>query len=188
MPNPYHDPDNGQFTTKSGAGSKEAAADALRKYRRQQSSHLVSARALKAVRDSGGVTIDLAGNQPTRGYAYAPSKDTEQIIPKSKLRMRDIDDYIDKNYDLISQKGGHLGMWEQDGNVYLDVSFVGSASAATIARAQAANQLAVFDLATFQDINIGKIVNGRYRSLGEATDLHDKHRRQNQGTDQKRGA
>lgn len=39
MPNPYHDPDNGQFTTKSGAGSgagaKEAAAAALRRWREQ---------------------------------------------------------------------------------------------------------------------------------------------------------
>lgn len=188
LPNPYHDPEDGRFTTKSGAGSKQAAADALRKYRSQQQSHLISARAFKSVRDKGGITIDLKGSEPTRGYAYSPRKDTEKIIPKTKLRIRDIDDYIDQNYDLISQRGGHLGMWEDEGNVYLDVSFVGAPSASTIARAQAAQQLAVFDLATFQEIHVGKFVNGRYRGLGEATDLHDKHRRQNQGADQRRGA
>lgn len=187
MPNPYHDPDNGQFTTKSGAGDKQAAADALRKYRRQQS-HLISAKAFKSVRDNGGITIDLNGAEPTRGYAYSPRKDTEKIIPKAKLRIRDIDDYIDQNYDLISQPGGHLGMWEDEGNVYLDVSFVGEPGAATIARAQAAQQLAVFDLGTFQEIHVGKIINGRYRSLGKATDLYDKHRRQDEGADQRRGA
>lgn len=187
LPNPYHDPNNGQFTTKSGTGAKAAAADKLRQYRRQVS-HAVSAKAFRAVRDNGGITINLKGNEPKDGYAFAPSKDTEKIIPKRKLRMRDIDDYIDQHYDQISAKGGHLGMWEQDGNVYLDVSHVGPANEATIAKAQDAQQLAVFDLKTFQEVHVGTITNGRYRRLGKASDIHDKHRGKDQGAGQKRGA
>ena len=131
MGNPNHDK-LGRFTFAKGI------AAGLGEEQKRRTSHVVSARALRATRDNGGVTIDLKGNQPAEGYAFAPRKDTEEIIPEKKLKMRDIDDYIDRHLDQLSEKGGHLGMWTQDGNVYLDVSHVGPADAATIAKAQAA--------------------------------------------------
>jgi hypothetical protein len=182
--NPNHD-NLGRFAPSRG-GASDLAAGLGREH--AQRHHLVSGAALKAVKDTGGVTISLKGSQPAEGYAYAPRKDTEKKIPANRLKMKDIDSYIDSHFDQLSEKGGHLGMWTQDGDVYLDVSHVGPPRASTINQAQAANQLAVFDLKHFNEINVGKISNGQYRKLGEAARLHDQYRRKISGTGQSRGA
>lgn len=128
---------------------------------------------------NGGITIDLAGNQPAEGYAYAPRKDTERKILKSKLTPEDIDQYIDDHHELLAVPGNHLGLWEEGNYFYLDVSRVGKPTAATIASAQRNDQLGVFDLKHFATIDIGKIdKRGNYVRLGKASDLHAAHQGQ----------
>ena len=175
MANPYHD-ELGRFTTKRGAVTATEIANGLAAVQAKKAqSHLVSGTALKSVRETGGVTINLKGEKPTEGYAFAPRKDTERIIPAAQLKLKDIDAFINDRLDDLTKKGAHLGMWTQDGDVYIDVSQVGPASAQTIAKAQAAQQLAVFDLATFEEINIGNILNGRYRKLDDPSSIQDRY-------------
>lgn len=183
--NPYHD-EIGRFTTASLA---QTLSDGLAEEHSRRTPRLVSGAAYRAVKRSGGVTIDLKGRQPTRGYAYSPSKDTETIIPKSKLRLRDIDNYIDAHYEALSKKGSHLGMWTSDNDVYLDVSYVGPPNAATIAKAQRASQLAVFDLEKFNEIAVGSMTkSGKYRRRNDAASIHHQYRRQVERSDQGRSA
>lgn len=184
MPNPYHD-ERGRFTSKGGYSTANVAVAQRTSGSKPPRSQQVRARG--AVRRTaynetvthGGVTIDLAGHQPHEGYAYAPSKTTERVIPKSAFTPEHIDRYVDDHAALLNRKGNHLGIWEENGNIYLDVSRVGKPSATTIAHAQAAHQLGVFDLKTFSTIDIGKVDSrGKYRPLDEATHLHDQYRGQ----------
>jgi len=144
----------------------------------------------KAIYDTakanGGITIDLEGDQPSDGYAYAPRKDTEVKILKSEMTPEDIDHYIDTHHELLSQRGNHLGLWEEGDYFYLDVSRVGSPTARTIAGAQANDQLGVYDLKHFATIDIGKIdERGNYARLGKAADLHAEHQRKFAGRDER---
>jgi hypothetical protein len=128
---------------------------------------------------NGGITIDLGGHQPEDGYAYAPRKDTERRIAADKFTDQDVEDYIDEHRALLMKEGNNFGCWYEDGYYYLDVSRVGDASAETIEEAQKNQQLGVFDLKTFDTINIGKLDDkGRYTRLDEATSLHNQHQEQ----------
>ena len=154
------------------------------------SKEVLAQQAYDAVRANGGVTIDLAGHVPTDGYAYAPYKTTEFMVPLEEFTPKHIDDYVDAHHAQLARKGNHLGMWVQNGNVYLDVSKVGAPSAETFAKAQAAHQLAVFDLDNFNEINLGTInpATKEYTRLGTSTDLHRQYREQVARADQSRGA
>lgn len=144
------------------------------------SREVVEHQAYEAVKKNGGVTIDLGGHVPANGYAYAPFKDTEMVVPQGSFTPEHIDRFINMHADELAKPGNHLGMWTQNGNVYLDISRVGDPTTATLAKAQAAHQLAVFDLGNMEEINLGTIdkATGQYRSLGEAADLHSQYREQ----------
>jgi hypothetical protein len=120
---------------------------------------------------NGGVTINLKGDTPTDGFAYAPFKDTEQIVPSGQLTPQLIQDYITAHADQLAAPGAHLGLWEDDGNIYLDISNVGDPNAETLQKAIDAQQLAVFDLGQMTEVPLGTIdEQGRYTALHEATD------------------
>lgn len=145
----------------------------------------------KQIIQNDGITIDLAGNQPSKGYSYSVMPDQETKIPEAefkKLEVADkaIDDYIDKNFDKLSEPGNHFGAWLEEGFYYLDVSKVGEPSAASIAEAQAAEQLAVYDLETFDPIFIGERTDKGYNKLDEATNIYAKHTGQDQGATESR--
>lgn len=117
---------------------------------------------------NGGVTINLAANQPTNGFAYSPYKGVETIVDKAEFSPQNIRDFITKNQEILAQPGNHIGMWESDGKIYMDVSQVGAPNAETLAKAQEAQQLAAFDLGTFEEIPLGTIDNGVYNKTYEA--------------------
>jgi len=136
-------------------------------------------KAYQLIKENGGVTISLGGDQPTEGFAYAPSKETEASIPNEEFTPQFLEDFYAKNADLLSQPGNHLGGWVENGRTYLDVSCVGEPSAKTLDAAQKASQLGVFDLRTFCTITTGTIENGVYTRTDEATSLFDKYQREN---------
>lgn len=112
----------------------------------------ITDKAYKSTIENDGVTIDLKGNQPTKGYAFAPRKDTETMVPEAKFNTGHIDAFVDKYAEELAKPGNHLGIWVDDGNVYLDISRVGEPSEETIKEAEKAGQLAVFNLETFETI------------------------------------
>lgn len=141
----------------------------------------VAAKAYQQTVDNGGVTISVRGGEPNKGFAYAPNKGTEVVVPKTEFTPQNVVDYISANEKELSKRGNHIGIWEDDGNIYLDVSRVGKADPATLAEAQKAQQLAVFDLETFQEVPLGKMENGVYTPLDETTNIYNQYRGQVSG-------
>ncbi|MSR87150.1 hypothetical protein EXS70_03190 [Candidatus Peribacteria bacterium] len=121
------------------------------------------------------------------GFAFSPSKTTEFSVDEKDFSVDTVREFKKKNTKALSQPGNHLGLWKSNGRMYLDVSQVGDASAATLGKAQNSHQLAVFDLETFTEIPTGTIENEVYTPLDEATRLFDKHRRQVRGSDRAGG-
>lgn len=118
---------------------------------------------------NGGVTINLENKQPSGGIAYSPYKDTEQIINKDSFTPENVDNYVKTHADKLNVPGNHLGIWEDNGKIYMDISQVGEKSAATLQKAIDAKQLAAFDLGSFNEIPLGKIEKGVYNQSHEAS-------------------
>lgn len=138
--------------------------------------------AYEKTKANGGVTITLDGEEPTKGYSYAPDKSTERSFPQDEITEKDYEQFITDHQDLLAQPGNHLGSWTYNGRTYLDVSKVGSPSSETIAEAQKNKQLAVYDLEAGKEIPTGKLAEdgkGEYTPLDEATNIHDEYQRQN---------
>lgn len=108
--------------------------------------------AYKQTIKNGGVTISLEGNKPTEGYAYSPYKDSETVYEKESFTEDNIGEFVDKFFDRLSEEGNHLGIWEDGGKIYIDISQVGEATEETISKAEKAGQLAVFDLKNFSTV------------------------------------
>lgn len=148
----------------------------------------LAVRAYENAKNHGGITINLAGEEPSNGYAYAPLKTTETSYALNEFKPEHIEQFIEAQYEELQKPGNNLGLWEQDGRMYIDVSRVGAPTPDTIEAAQNADQLAVFDLDSFEEINIGRITDGEYTRIAEATDLHNQHRRQIEAADENRSA
>lgn len=115
--------------------------------------------AYKSTIENGGVTINLKGNKPIEGFAYSPYKNVETVVPKVEFSTAHIDDFIEKNYNKLIESNNHLGVWEDNGQIYMDISKVGPATQKTISQAEKNGQLAVFDLKNYETI---------YTKLGKA--------------------
>lgn len=130
----------------------------------------VSEAAYKSTVANGGVTISLDGGMPTKGLAYAPYKGTERIIPQKDFNASHIETFTKDHAKELAEPGNHLGMWVDDGKVYMDISKVGPNSPETLESAMKASQLAVFNLESFETVTLGEIKNGRYiRTYGKTT-------------------
>lgn len=135
----------------------------------------VTQKALELTKKNGGVTINLDGDVPISGFAYSPFKDIETTIPKEQFSEKNIDDFIDKHYDKLNQEGNHLGIWEDNGKIYIDISKVNPDEQLAVTDAAKNNQLALFDLSTFET---------KYIKDYEKTNNTYKYKKQIQGTNQ----
>ncbi len=131
----------------------------------------ISDTAYKNTVENGGVTISAEGDQPSKGVAYSPYKDTERVIPKDKFTAETTAQYMADHADKLKEPGNHLGIWEDNGNIYMDISKVGDNTPETYEEAMKAKQLAVFDLSSFETVPLGKIEDGVYtRDYEKASD------------------
>jgi hypothetical protein len=55
------------------------------------------------------------------GFAFSPSKSTEQVFPASKFRRSDIRAYVHAHLEELRQPGANLGLWAEKDKVYMDV-------------------------------------------------------------------
>jgi hypothetical protein len=116
---------------------------------------VIASKIYRSTKVNGGATVDLKGRTPTSGYMYAPSKDTETIIESKNFNPQVISSFMNKNWRLLQEEGNHIGAWENEGNVFLDISKVGRPTPETIEEARKCHQLAVYDLAQGKEIFIG---------------------------------
>lgn len=152
----------------------------------KQGSEQLANRAHSATLKDGGVTIDSKGNVPTKGFSYAPNKTTEVAVPTKDFETNPelLANYVKEHQAELSKPGNHLGTWTnpEDGNTYMDISRVGSPSTKTIAEAQAAKQLSVYDLEHGNTIDTGKIdANGLYSKNGTPSNISNQYQRQISG-------
>lgn len=129
----------------------------------------VSKKALELTKANGGATINLDGDVPTKGFAYSPFKDVETVIPKEKFGENHVDDFINKHFDKLNQDGHHLGIWEDDGKIYIDISKVNPDEQLAVADSIKNNQLGLFDLSTFETkyIKDYEKINNAYTHKGQ---------------------
>lgn len=108
---------------------------------------------LQAMALEGGFTWNPKRNERrSQGVAVAPSKSTEEAHSVDDFSVRGdaiVRDYVRSHAAELAEPNAHLGAWLDKGQVYLDVSKVMPTveQAADIGRA--ADQIGVFDLATF---------------------------------------
>jgi len=138
--------------------------------------------AYKSIVDNGGVTINTEGVQPGEGFAFSPYKGAELIIDKKNFSPESVASYLKKHQAELSQPGNHLGAWESEGKIYLDISRVGPPNAESLQNAINNKQLAAFDLKTFEEIPLGKIDKGVYNKLYEASNHPYLNQKQNATT------
>lgn len=108
----------------------------------------------RMLESQGGFTIDPGTGHPRKsGYAVAPSKSTERRIPRGEFDEKALRSYIRSQRHLLMHDGAHLGGWEYDGHVYLDVSIVVDDYDEALRLATQGDQIAFYDLAKGEEIN-----------------------------------
>lgn len=117
--------------------------------------------------EGGGVTLSLKGEQPSKGFSHSIMK-KQTKVPAKDFKPVHVSNFIKKNTKLLKQPGNHIGFWEDQGFIYLDVARVGPTNPATLQKAIDLEQLAVFDLKNFKDVKLGTITKGVYKPLYEA--------------------
>lgn len=133
----------------------------------------------KYTKDNGGVTvgIDSAKNMPKEGLSFSPHPEAETIISKANLNEKTMLEFVKKHRSKLTQKDKFIGGWynSDDGNYYLDIAQVGGYSPKTIAKAQKAEQLAIFDLKTYNEITIGTRTKKGYKPNAKATTIYEQN-------------
>lgn len=122
----------------AGGGSQDGGEVALQSRRRRQES-------CEASRSRYGI-------RTRKGHLRSVCSRTGTIVPVPQFKAEDILQFIYDNFDLLNEPGRFLGAWVDNGNVYLDVSNVVDTLEEAIPLAEAAQQLAVFDLGAFEEI------------------------------------
>lgn len=124
----------------------------IEKRRTETDKRLLSKQAERITKKNGGVTITLDGDAPQNGYVFSKRKDTEAVKPLEEWVAEDVDSYVDKYFDLLSEDNAHLGIWVDDGNVYMDVSTVLPDKTQALIEARNADQIGIFDLNNFETL------------------------------------
>jgi len=108
----------------------------------------------KSITSTGGATLGREGLK-NQGYAVSTHK-ARQLILDNPPTAEDLAGFVHQNDDAFaSDPQAHVGVWHNvdgDGKHYLDVSHVEPDFATAVKKAQANDQLAIFDLANKQEI------------------------------------
>ena len=108
---------------------------------------------VKHIIDNGGITYDLRTQSlVTTGWAVSAHKELEKVVPLSDFNYNTLEQYITKNNTILTIGDNMLGAWVSGDNVYLDVTTVVHDKDQAIAIAKNAEQLAIFNLETFEEV------------------------------------
>ena len=108
---------------------------------------------------TGGGTWDVKTRQEMGGkplFAVSMYKNVEERVHPAHDLERAVSKFLTKNKERLSMDMRYLGIWrnEQNGMVYLDVTIVTEDKELAVAVAARHDQIAIFDLANYQDINV----------------------------------
>lgn len=112
---------------------------------------------LKIVKDTGGATYNFSTHTNLAGTAnYAVSiYPQDSMIVDHDLTVHDLYTYITSKRDLLLQPENSLGIWNNSGKYYLDVSLTIPDKEKAIELGKKHNQISIFDLQNFQEIPTG---------------------------------
>ncbi len=102
----------------------------------------------------GGIIYNMRTlEKVTKGYAVSIYKEREIRVPVSVFSRENIEKYVSNNIDLFTQDGNTmLGAWKQGEMMFIDVTIVTSNKMEALDLARRNNQIAIFDLETFEEI------------------------------------
>jgi hypothetical protein len=103
---------------------------------------------------NGGATISLEGSEPTSGYAVAVAPHRCSITPLFCSDASTLVSWISNNLEFLSRSDHYVGAWLDSGELYLDITVVLDSLSAALALAAEKEQLAIFDLATLEEIRL----------------------------------
>lgn len=106
-----------------------------------------------------GMTADMIdGSTVQHGFPYSPYPERSQAVHYKNITPKDLDDYVNNNRDLLSKPGNFLGLWHDpdSGLVYIDISVVTDDAAEARKQCLEKDQLAFFDLQTFQTVTVNE--------------------------------
>lgn len=129
----------------------------------------IAQHAYQRLRESGGVTVNLQGVEPTSGYAYGGYVELERVVPTSAVTPDTILQYMRDTETALSMPGHYLGIWDdtQSGNTFLDVSIVSPAGEDALKDAKDRGQIAVWDIGGDVEIPTGATLD---RNITSAVD------------------
>lgn len=101
-----------------------------------------------------GFTMNLKGAPADGGYVVAPDKGTEWFVTEENLTQDNLLAYLEKHSKIFEKDGAHLGGWYDTVNerYVLDAVFPLSDIESAVRTAIWADQDAIFDLNTFEEI------------------------------------
>lgn len=111
---------------------------------------IIAKKATELTKKNGGVTINLDGDVPQKGFAYSPFKNIETIVSEKEFSQGHVDKFIETHYNELNKEGSHLGVWIDDGKVYMDISKVIPNEQMAVMDSIKNNQIGLFDLSTFE--------------------------------------
>jgi hypothetical protein len=108
---------------------------------------------LEATLRDGGATFTTDGNQSGAPfYAVSVYPERGQIVHDVPT-LADVQWYLDQNADILDEHNA-VGTWLHDGACYLDVSRLVADRDEALALGARYGQLAIFNLATFEEIPV----------------------------------
>lgn len=108
--------------------------------------------------ENQGSTFDQQNKIVKEGYSVSRYPDRTKLVKGKKVTKKDISDFIEANKDILSKNpNAVIGTWynEKDNQTYLDVSEVQKNKEKAIELAKKYNQISIFDLKTFKEIETG---------------------------------
>ena len=103
-----------------------------------------------------GFTVTVDGEAAPEGYVVAPIKDAEMVIKASELNENTVNEYAKMLYDVAQATGQkvYAGGWlnKDDNLYYLDAVNIYNDLDTALYIANSADQIAIFDLRTFNEI------------------------------------
>ena len=106
---------------------------------------------LAILNENGGFTVDTDGNLASDGYMVA-KENFETVLPESLVTIELLTSLFNSYKAKLTSKADCIGAWLNEGKIYFDVSekFNSLETALQIGRER--NQLAIFNLGTFEEI------------------------------------
>lgn len=152
------------ITGHKGRSGKKAAKslDAFRRAGMEGSN--TPERLAEAILENGGITYNPKRNERrSTGWAVAIDKKYESTTPVSEFTDSGADvirKYVSQHEEMLAKPGVHLGAWEYQGDIYLDLSILTQSvdEAADIGRDY--DQIGLFHLSNFSDwvrIDVGGV-------------------------------